>query len=98
MIFETGLLEFLCKPLKLTGTPDVNQAYVFSHVFTPIVMMAFAGWCNLSFRIGFYLGIVIGHLIIKELIIDRVRHGAFNWPNVAERAYGLLLAGALIWI
>ena len=94
---NTSILEIISSFLKLTGTPVIREPYVYEHVFGPVVIMAFSKFLPMTWRIVLFFALVLLHLVVKELILDRIKHRSFNWPNVAERCFGLLLAGVLIY-
>jgi len=89
-IGQTSILEIICVPLKLFGIKDVRQPYIYEHVFTPLLVatITLGNFQLIAFIVTFIL-----HVIVKEIILDRVQHGYFNKENIIERLYGMLIMG-----
>lgn len=95
---NTSILEILCWPLKVLFGYDVRQPSIFEHALTPLVVVTVLRWLPLTWSwVGFAI-LVIMHLVVKELIVDVIKHGEINWPNVIERVYGLILGAIILWI
>lgn len=98
-IMNTSIIELVCLPLRLTGTPKIREAYVYEHVYTGIIVSLCLTFVpSTTFKLlGF--GFLVGsHLIAKEFIVDVIKHGSINWPNVWERVFGLTLGALVLWI
>lgn len=97
-LFQTSIIELVCWPLKWFGTPRLREQYVYEHAIGPVIVAEILRHLPSPWQwIGFGV-LAFVHLAIKELIVDRLDHGEFNWPNVWERSYGLILAALVIII
>jgi hypothetical protein len=87
---NTSLLELVSWPLRLLFEYNVRQAYIYEHVFTPLLVA-----CVLPTELWYFVSfsVVSIHLVLKEFIVDRIKHGSLNWENVTERCYGIALMG-----
>jgi hypothetical protein len=67
----------------------IRELYIYEHVFTPliagVILHKLLPWYVVT------IAILLVHVVVKELIVDRIKHGNFNWQNVAERLYGMAL-------
>lgn len=96
-IFEKSPLEFICWPLKLFGTDDVRQTYVYEHVFTPVVAMAYFYFLPFKIKFCLFWIVLAWHLLWKELIYDPMfAKKDFNIKNVYERIYGIALSSIFL--
>lgn len=88
---NTSLLQILCYPLHLLFGYDVREPYIYEHVFTPIIVGILLHEVLPPYVVA--IAVLLVHVVIKELIVDRVKLGRFNWQNVVERLYGMVFLG-----
>lgn len=98
--FEDSPLEIICWPLRLSPWHkiiDLNQAYIYEHVFVPVVLAAALSKIPLRWLSWSLYGVAcLFHVVVKEMIHDRLKNGQMNWANVVERLYGTLLGALLL--
>lgn len=98
-MFQTSLLELIANPLKKlkivndTWPGGARQAYIYEHIFAPVVFAAYIEPLTLYGSNWVLLGVFgFFHVFVKEFIVDKNTHAVVNWANVIERSYGMMLA------
>lgn len=99
--FETSPLELLVQPLRLfkvvreSWTEGSRQCYIYEHVYTGLLIVIFSMLLGSYAPISILLGVLF-HIVVKEFIYDKHKHGYVNVANVIERVYGFILGGVLL--